>query len=119
MFTSGEISSRLEPRLTSGLDIVWWRVKAVRASRYSGRMSRDGVLSSSGRMLASELAGDGRAAFVEDKERESRGGLWRKSSKLLLKMARGLRDAWRSGGEERQAAEHWRRVHPSRYFLSR
>lgn len=50
------------------------------ASRYSGRISRDGVLRIKGRAKASEVVF---GKCVEEKERASRGGLWRKRSKLL------------------------------------
>lgn len=41
----------------------------------------------------------------EEKEREARGGLGRKSSKLLLRMVADLRGAWRSWVAERQAGD--------------
>ena len=91
MLTSGLISLSSSPSVAVGwaMVLVWCKPKTVLASRYSGRMSRDGVLFNKGRMFASELWGDLRATgeLEVDKERESRGGLCRNSSKLLLKMA--------------------------------
>jgi len=84
------------PTLT---DTCWLSPNAMLASRYSGLISRDTVLRATGRMFALEV--DRWRVGDWEKERESRGGLGRKSSKLLLRIVRA-KEAWRSGGEERQ-----------------
>jgi hypothetical protein len=75
--------------------------KARLASRYSGLISRDAVLRATGRMLALEL--DRERAGDEGNEREGcRGGLGRKSSKLLLRIVTAERSLALCGAEERR-----------------
>lgn len=62
------------------------KAKAMLASKYSGRISRDEVLRIKGRLLASEV--DLWRVGEEEKERESLGELWRKRSKLLPKIVK-------------------------------
>ena len=97
--TSVVISATSSPALTDSCRLeAALEASAIFAKTYSGRSSRDGVLwrlITGGRMP--EASGDdesclrktGERTGDEGKERvEARGGLWRKSSKLLLKMVK-------------------------------
>jgi hypothetical protein len=70
------------PTLT---DTAWLNPKAMLASRYSGLISRDAVLRATGRMLALDVD---RWRFGDEGNERSRGGLGRKSSKLLERIVR-------------------------------